>query len=204
MRKPPYANALQFPLYLKKTVFKIQETVSAYKDNHLKTQIGKGMELQVPIWHSGTRKAFLIGSRSDQEKGILQSLQGKQQGLCGTTWQDKVSKGPTDHVSRICHRRGWNFQEVQKDQEDAAANDQVAPAQQAKIEAELSSAQEAAAEAKNRAEMAANDMFQLYATPNTPGTKLCRSRPHQTHIQTYKAVLRKDPEDFHTSRLTIA
>jgi hypothetical protein len=39
-----------------------------------------------------------------------------------------------------------------KTQEAAAANDQVAPALRAEIEAELSSAQEAAAEAKNRAE----------------------------------------------------
>ncbi len=38
----------------------VQETVSAYKDNHLKTQIVEGMELQVPIWHSGMCKAFLI------------------------------------------------------------------------------------------------------------------------------------------------
>jgi hypothetical protein len=38
----------------------VQETDSAFKDNHLKTQIGKGTELQVPIWHSGARKAFLI------------------------------------------------------------------------------------------------------------------------------------------------
>ncbi len=42
-------------------------------------------------------------------------------------------------------------------------SDQVAPARNAKIEADLSSAQEAAAEAKKRAELAANDMFQLYA-----------------------------------------
>ncbi len=40
---------------------------------------------------------------------------------------------------------------------------QVAPMLQAKIEAELSSAQEAAAEAKNRAELTANDTFQLCA-----------------------------------------
>jgi hypothetical protein len=50
-----------------------------------------------------------------------------------------------------------------KTQEAAAANDQVAPALRAEIEADLSSAQEAAAEAKNRAELAAKDMFQLYA-----------------------------------------
>ncbi len=38
----------------------VQETVSAYKDQSLKTHIGKGTELQVPIWHSRTYKAFLI------------------------------------------------------------------------------------------------------------------------------------------------
>jgi hypothetical protein len=34
--------------------------VSALKAESLKTQIGKGTELQVPIWHSRTCKAFLI------------------------------------------------------------------------------------------------------------------------------------------------
>ncbi len=38
----------------------VQEMVSSFKDNHLKTLIKEGTELQVPIWHSGTRKAFLI------------------------------------------------------------------------------------------------------------------------------------------------
>jgi hypothetical protein len=38
----------------------VQETVSAFNDNHLKTQIDKGTELRVPIWHSGMHKAFLI------------------------------------------------------------------------------------------------------------------------------------------------
>ncbi len=49
-----------------------------------------------------------------------------------------------------------------KSQEAAAVNDQVTPALWAKIEADVSAAQEAAVEAKNRSEMAANDMFQLY------------------------------------------
>jgi hypothetical protein len=38
----------------------VQETVSSYKDNHLKTLINSGTELRVPIWHSGMREAFLI------------------------------------------------------------------------------------------------------------------------------------------------
>jgi hypothetical protein len=42
----------------------VQETVSSYKDNNLKTLIKEGTELRVPIWHSGTCKAFLshVGS----------------------------------------------------------------------------------------------------------------------------------------------
>ncbi len=38
----------------------VQETVSSYKDNHLKTLIKEVTELRVPIWYSGTREAFLI------------------------------------------------------------------------------------------------------------------------------------------------
>ncbi len=38
----------------------VQETVSVYKDNHLKTLINEGTKLRVPIWHSGMCKAFLI------------------------------------------------------------------------------------------------------------------------------------------------
>jgi hypothetical protein len=38
----------------------VQEMVSSYKDNHLKTLIKEGTELRVPIWHSGTHEAFLI------------------------------------------------------------------------------------------------------------------------------------------------
>jgi hypothetical protein len=45
----------------------LQETVSSYKDNHLKTLIKEGSELRVPTWHSGTRKAFLIHVGSARE-----------------------------------------------------------------------------------------------------------------------------------------
>jgi hypothetical protein len=45
----------------------VQETVSSYKDNHLTTLIKEGTELQVPIWHSGMREAFLIHVGSARE-----------------------------------------------------------------------------------------------------------------------------------------
>jgi hypothetical protein len=48
----------------------VQEMVSALKAESLKTLIGKGTELGVPIWHSRMRDAFLIhvGSASDTIK----------------------------------------------------------------------------------------------------------------------------------------
>jgi hypothetical protein len=45
----------------------VQEMVSSFKDNHLKTLINEGTELQVPIWHSGTHEAFLLHVGSAQE-----------------------------------------------------------------------------------------------------------------------------------------
>ncbi len=55
----------------------VQDRDSSFKDNHLKTLINKGTELRVPIWHSGTHKAFLIHAGSAQEgikkKGTLSS-----------------------------------------------------------------------------------------------------------------------------------
>ncbi len=38
----------------------VQDTVSSFKDNHLKTLINEGTELRVPIWHFGMHEAFLI------------------------------------------------------------------------------------------------------------------------------------------------
>jgi hypothetical protein len=57
----------------------VQDMVSSFKDNHLKTLINEGTELRVPIWHSGTCKAFLIHLGSAQEaikkKGYFKSFE---------------------------------------------------------------------------------------------------------------------------------
>ncbi len=45
----------------------VQETISSFKEAHLKTLIKEGTELRVPIWHSGTRKAFLTHVGSARE-----------------------------------------------------------------------------------------------------------------------------------------
>jgi hypothetical protein len=57
----------------------VQETGSSFKEAHLKTLINSGTELQVPIWHSGTREAFLIHVGSAREaikkKGFFKSFE---------------------------------------------------------------------------------------------------------------------------------
>jgi hypothetical protein len=79
--------------------------------------------------------------------------------LCGKI---KSAKAQLATLDKSAIREAGTFKKSKKTQEAAVANDQVALALRAKIEADLSSAQEAAAEAKNRAELAANYMFQLY------------------------------------------
>ena len=57
----------------------VQETVSSFKEAHLKTLIKEGTELRVPIWHSGMREAFLIHVGSAREaiekKGYFKSFE---------------------------------------------------------------------------------------------------------------------------------
>ncbi len=61
-------------------------SIIAYKDNHLKTQIGKGMELRVSIWHSGMREAFLIHVGSAWDRTVMrengQAREGDQETRC--------------------------------------------------------------------------------------------------------------------------
>ncbi len=45
----------------------VQETVSSFKDNHLKMLNNEGTELRVLMWCSGTHKAFLIRVGSARE-----------------------------------------------------------------------------------------------------------------------------------------
>jgi hypothetical protein len=57
----------------------VQETVSSFKEAHLKTLIKEGTALRVPIWHSGMREAFLIHVGSAREgiekKGYFKSFE---------------------------------------------------------------------------------------------------------------------------------
>ena len=99
----------------------VQETVSSFKEAHLKTLINSGTELRVPIWHSGTREAFLIHVGSAQEaikkKGYFKSFeehskllrearecQGTEEAIGGVE-RDSCSSAPRRRSQRDC---GWS------------------------------------------------------------------------------------------------
>ena len=57
----------------------VQDRVSSFKDNHLKTLINEGTELRAPTRHSGTREFSLIHVGSAREaiekKGYFKSFE---------------------------------------------------------------------------------------------------------------------------------
>ena len=79
----------------------VQETVSSFKEAHLKTLINSGMELRVPIWHSGTCETFLIHVGSAREaikkKGYFKSFEDHSE----THRQSRESQGIERPVSGI-------------------------------------------------------------------------------------------------------
>ena len=98
-----------------------------------------------------------------KKKGYFKAYEENNKAYVELRGKIKSAKAQLATLDESAIGEAGTSKKSKKTQEAAAANDQVAPALQAKIEAELSSAQEAATEAKNRAEAAANDMFQLYA-----------------------------------------
>ncbi len=167
-------------------------------------QIGKGKELQDPIWHSGTCKSFLIHVGSAQEaikkKGFFKAY-------------NKASKAHLEHCGAIKQAKakpakigGSTGEEAgtskkSKKAKELAKGGQADPALCAVLLAKIKQAQSNVDKAKAKGEQAAMDMFQLYA--NTRGTRLSKSRPKVTPIQISKAVPKKYPGDFHASCLII-
>ncbi len=68
----------------------VQETVSALKAESLKTQIGKGMELQVSNWHSETRKAILMHIESTldaiEKRGHFKAHEEANKAYSNSNW----------------------------------------------------------------------------------------------------------------------
>ena len=118
--------------------------------------------------------------------------------LCGKIKSEKAQLAELDESTG---REVGTSKKSKKAQEAAAANDQVAPALQAKIKAVLCSAQEAAAEAKGKADQAASDMFKLYANLLSVDAKFAWNKivHEQTATDTYtdlQGCTKKGPRGF--------
>jgi hypothetical protein len=151
----------------------IQETVSSFKDNHLKTLFKEGTELQVPIWHSGMREAFLIHVGSAQEgikkKGYFQSFEDHS-----GTYADKREKvkelkdqlvalrEASAAPAKTSGQAGTSKKSKDPKETTIEAREEGSAALRATIKAELKQALEAIEEATTKHDKAAKDMFQLY------------------------------------------
>ncbi len=142
----------------------VQETVSVFKDNHLKMQIGKGTELWVPIWHSGMCKAFLIhvGSALEaiERKGYFKVY--VESNKANLEQRDRIKQAkaqlaelddPTDGEA------GTSKKSTKKSNVTTVDASQTDPALQAKLLSEIKQAQEATDKDKAKGEQASADMF---------------------------------------------
>jgi hypothetical protein len=141
----------------------VQEIVSAIKDNHLKMQICKGIVLQVPIWHSSTREAFLIcvGSALEaiKRKGYFKAyIESNMRSRI------KLAKAQLSKLDNSTNgEAGTSKKSTKKSNVTTAEARPTDPALQAELVFEIKQAQEAADKAKAKGEHVAADMFQLYA-----------------------------------------
>jgi hypothetical protein len=175
----------------------VQDTVSSFKDNHLKMLINEGTELRVPIWHSGTREAFLIHMGSAQEaiekKGYFKSYKefsgtfaNKRKKIKELRDQLTELKEASETSAETLGQTGTSRKSNKNSKETTVeASEKSSTTLRAAIKAELKQALEAAEEATTKQDKVAEDMFQLYAylfvrqrkvrvEQGCPGTNQCR------------------------------
>jgi hypothetical protein len=142
----------------------VQETVSSFKEAHLKTMIKEGTKLRVPIWHSGTREAFLIHVGSAREaiekKGYFKSFEDHSEDY--SKEQEKV-KELKKLLEALKEALAAQPQEEDPKETAARADNNSSATLHAETKAELKQATLAAKEATDLRDKAAADMFQLYA-----------------------------------------
>jgi hypothetical protein len=141
----------------------VQETVSSFKEAHLKTLIKEGTELRVPIWHSGTREAFPIHVGSAREaiekKGYFKSFEEHSDNY--SEKQEKV-KELRKQLEALKEAIVAQPQEEAPKETTAEADNNSSATLHAKTKAELKEAAQVAKEAVDLRDKAASDMFQLY------------------------------------------
>jgi hypothetical protein len=139
----------------------VQETVSSYKDNHLKMLIKEGTELQVPIWHSGTREAFLIHVGSAREaikkKGYFKSFEDHSD-----DYSEKRGKVKELKDQLVALKEALVAQPKDPKVTTVEAANESSAALRAETKADLKIALEAVVEATTQRDKVAADMFQLY------------------------------------------
>ncbi len=146
----------------------MQETVSSFKDNHLKMLINKGTELRVPIWHSGTCKAFLVHVGSAQEaikkKGYFKSYEEYSGTFAIKHERIKLLKNQLIELDETSGQIGISKKSSKNSKETTVeASAEGSTTLHADIKAELKQAMEAAEEATAKCDKVAEDMFHLYA-----------------------------------------
>jgi hypothetical protein len=140
----------------------VQETVSSYKDNHLKMLVKEGTELRVPIWHSSTCKAFLIHVGSAREaikkKGYVKSFEDHSD-----DYSEKQGKVKELRNQLVALKEALAAQPQDPKETTVEADDESSIALRAETKADLKIAAEAVVEVTTQRDKAAADMFQLYA-----------------------------------------
>ena len=143
---------------------RVQETVSSFKEAHLKTLIKEGTELRVPIWHSITREAFLIHVGSAREaiekKGYFKSFKDHSEDY--SVNREKV-KELKNQLEALKETTTVQPQEESPKETATEAKDNSTATMQADTRAELKRALKAVEKATTLRDKAAADMFQLYA-----------------------------------------
>jgi len=179
----------------------VQETVSSYKEAHLKTLIKEGTELRVPIWHSGMRKAFLIhvGSarKAIEKKGYFKSFEDHSEDY--SEKQEKV-KELKKQLEALKEALAAQPQEKASKETAAEAEDDSSATLQAEARAELKQALKAAEKATTLHDKAAADMFQLYANLLSVDTRYAWNKivQEQTEADSYQdlqGLTRKGPRE---------
>ena len=142
----------------------VQETVSSFKEAHLKTLINSGTELRVPIWHSGTREAFLIHVGSAREaiekKGFFKSFEEHSKDYAETRATVKEFKKQVEALKEAVAAQPHEAAPKETTDED---DDDGTAILRTESRAELKQAVLAVKSVADLRDKAAQGMFELYA-----------------------------------------
>jgi hypothetical protein len=147
----------------------IQDMVSALNNNRsLKNVIGEGLELGLPIWHTGTHEALLmhVGSTLDriEKRGHFKAYEEAHElyvEQCKMAKQAKAALAELNGATSEC--AGTSKKSSKKAKEAMATANATEPKLQANFLLDLKKAKEVTEYTKGKMEAAVKDMFLFYA-----------------------------------------